>query len=212
MFCAMECYRLYQKSGDHEFTRERKDAIRESFSKGKTIRWMILHHPKFTNVPRQQIYEWAAELGIPLQETFGRWETWEEEVLKNNAETKSAHQIHEILKRKGGKRTLLSVQRKMSRESLTNIRDVYSAQDVAAVVRCPNERVQHWLSCGELVGHKEVSNRWTIKPIDLAVFIRDYAEAVNQYRVDIPFLISLMDEFGRGDCHRRKEKSCNGTG
>lgn len=182
----------------YTWSEEQDQAIREIYKRhyfrGAIER--LSRHPLFSGYPKAQIQNRAIEIGVSRE--LRRWTDEEEAVVAKYAGEVPVIRIQRILNSRGYTRSYIAVKGKIRTAHLRQKPDTYSLEEVAIGMRCSPEKVKRWITSGMLKAERDHPNAggyWRISPPDLVRFIRAHVFELEACMPDIPWLVSLIDEF-----------------
>lgn len=189
----------------YTWSEEQDQAIREVYKKHyfRGALEKLTRHPLFIGYPKAQIQNRAIVIGVSRE--LKRWTDEEESVIAKYAGEVPITKIQRILKSRGHTRSFIAIKGKIRSAHLRQKPDTYSVEEVAVAMRCSSEKVKRWITAGMLKAekdHPDGSGYWRIRPADLARFVRAHVFELEACMPDIPWLVSLIDEF-RGQSHGR---------
>lgn len=177
-----------------QWTKEEKQIIIETYKQIPKRKINKVLKEKLPNKTKNAIYNKAFELGVTNQ----HWANEEINLVESWAGIYSLETIHKKLKNKGYNKTKNAIKSIFEKMKWSRKLDDYSCNEVAIGLGCPWKKVIDWIEKGFLKGkQKEKFKYYTIKPKEIALFIRNYPYEVNNFKPDIPWLVSLLDEFNK---------------
>ncbi|MCK8604413.1 helix-turn-helix domain-containing protein [Desulfoferrobacter suflitae] len=187
------------------WTEEQDEAIRttykEHYYRGAITK--LAAHPLFAGYPKWQIQLRSITIGVSRETK--RWTQEEEALVTKHAGQATVSRIKQSLHSKGYIRSRTAIKGKIQSARLRQKPDTYSVSEVAVGFRCSRDKVVRWIKAGMLRAYKDQPGslgHWRIKPIHLARFIRSHLFELEACMPDIPWLVSLIDEF-RSDYRKR---------
>jgi hypothetical protein len=131
---------------------------------------------------------------------------------------KSVPEMIDMLHRAGFKyRTAKHVRSYIYRNGGGSVRsDRFSSRELCSFFRCTSSQLRKWEKENILVpsGKYDNDTKFFYKPLEVARFVRHHSFELENYRVDIPWLISLLEEFWVRikDLPDKKKGKGNGNG
>jgi len=213
-FCSRECSIEYMKGKSHPpkriWTKKQDDLIRFAYSNFKTSTKALDYLQEqniFKGYKRITLSKRATKLGIAKNIKTTKKLTKEEiEIIERFIGTKSAKEIARMLRRKGYNRTWRTIQYYCNKRGNSYKLDYYTLEEVREILGFPSRKQMYkWLEDGLLIYGGRDGKKHVIKPIAIAKFIREYPFELIRYKVDLPFIVALLDEFKP---HQTKNWSC----
>jgi len=202
-FCSKKCVSEYQKK--HHITKTRvwtsnqDDIIRFAYSNFKTRTKAIdyiKNQPGFKNLNRAVISRRAKALGlIHVSDKIKKYSEQEKYIIEKYIGFKHPEIIAKILKNKGFNRSVRSIQAYCTRNRISYKLDIYSMEQTREALGFPTvNKMKEWIDDGLLICNKK-NGKYFIKPIAIAKFVREHTFKLIRYKVDLPFIVALLDEF-----------------
>lgn len=178
------------------WTQEMDELIMETYNRTPHPIKFLRKHPLTCFIPKTTIKKRANKIGAVCTD-FTRYSNEEKQLIIKHMELKKPSELVHILKKNGYGRTLASVRQFMFRNNLRAKTDTYVLQDVAAAFRVSNRTIIRWVKDGKLKARSlnNGNQAYIIRPLNLAQFIASHPFELENKRVDVPFLVSLLLEF-----------------
>lgn len=202
-FCSKRCVAKYQKKHHvtkaRAWTKTQDNTIRFAYSNFKTRTKAldyIKNQSEFDKLNRAIISRRAKVLGlIPKIDKNMKYSKEEKAIIDKYIGFKHPKDIARILRQKGFNRSTYSVQAYCTRNKFSYKLDIYSMSQTREALGFPTkEKMREWIGKGYLICKKE-KGKYLIKPIAIAKFIREHTFELIRYKVDLPFIVALLDEF-----------------
>jgi hypothetical protein len=151
----------------------------------------------FMNISRQSIRVRAADLGY-YRSVKTSYTDKEQNIIQTYSETKTPHQISQILAKNGFKKTKCAIIHYLHYRGLRRQIDTYNVNDLIVGLGCARRKIMRWMESGLLKAYRDpgTQTEWRIRPLNVAQFIKDNAFELETSRPDIPWLVALLLEFG----------------
>lgn len=177
------------------FTDEENDIIINAYNKhAHPIVFLINHSTMGSYRSRDEIQRQASRLGLAKKKV--KLNKREREIITKRIGDCSIIEICKALSNAGFKRGGATVREFIYRSGRTTVRgDRYSETDLKIFFKCHLKKIRDWEASGLLVPVAKVSNHAYYRPIDVAKFIRYNPFELEGNHVDIPWLVSLFEEF-----------------
>lgn len=141
-----------------------------------------------------------------------KWTEEEQKLIERWIGLYSVDKMSELLERRGIKRTPTAIQLCISRMGYSTKQDLYTTNDVALGFGCDRKTILTWIRQGRIKGKRgdnDSKHDYRIKPEDVADFIRKNPYQLNKFRVNVAWIVSLLDEFkgkkGGKECQYQEE-------
>lgn len=179
-----------------KWTKEMDELIMETYNKTPHPFKILKKHPLICFIPVTTIKKRAQKIGAVCTD-FTRYSDEEKQLIIKHMELKKPREMIRILKKHGYNRTLASIRQFMCRNKLRAKTDTYSVRDVTEAFRVSDTTVVRWIRSGKLKirSLNDTNQSYIIRPLNLAQFIVNHPFELESKRVDIPFMISLLQEF-----------------
>lgn len=180
----------------YKFSSEQDRIIRETYekyySKGPVVR--LSKMGAFVGYPKWQIQDRARLLGVSRR--LRPWTVGEDKIVKLMAGNKPPFVIMNQLKVKGYHRSLVAVTARIFDLGLRAKADTFSIQALSVGFRTSDERIRLWISQGKMRALRSGDNgHYNVLPREVAYFIRFHTFELEKCKPDIPWIVSLLDEF-----------------
>ena len=177
-----------------EWTKEEEEIIREAYRTNVPRDAMNKIVKLIPGKKRCTVHAKACRMGV----TSHFWTQEEINLVESWVGTYKATSIAEMLRKRGYKRTEHSIAHLCRIKKWSLKRDIYSGREVALGLGCPWDRIMIWIKNGMLRAKQNgKEGHYEIKPEYVANFIRKYPYELDTYKPDIPWIVSLLDEFRR---------------
>lgn len=186
----------------NRWTEEQDELIRKTYNKEKFPTLVLRKLPEFFGVSVYAIRSRATRIGASGPRSASRkpLSPWEKQYILDNADKKTVHQIVNGLRTKGSTRayqTITGFLRKNGQCTSTRPPDLYTLTGLSDGFKCDRKTIKKWVDKGLLKTAKtSEERRWSFKPLDVARFIVGHPFELEGCRVDIPWMVALLLEFG----------------
>jgi hypothetical protein len=182
------------------FTEEEDNVIRETYGKQKhPIKYLCNFSSLADKYTRAQFQYRATTIGVASKPKRFPFTEKEVKLMTGAMGEKSVPEMVAMLKRAGfTNRNAKHVRMYIYRHGGGSVRsDRYSARELCSFFRCTTNQLKKWDKQKLLVpsGKYENDTKFFYKPMEVARFIRYHSFELENYRVDIPWLVSLFEEF-----------------
>ena len=205
IFCSKKCASEYRKDKPAppkiNWTEEQDNLIRFAYCNFKHPTKALDYlqkQPLLRRFRRAALSRRASKLGVTKRTTCTNKKLSPEEIeiIERYAGSKSAKAIAKMLRNKGYDRTWRTIQYYCNKHGYSYKLDYYSLEETREILGFPpRERIKKWLEDGLLLYSYKRKQRYIIKPIAIAKFIREHPFELIRYKVDLPFVVALLDEF-----------------
>lgn len=182
----------------NKLTEERKEFIIKAYSEtrinlSKEIT-KLLKMPCFQGIKRKTISYWATTIGIAKSIERRPWSNSKEnELLERLIGERSVCQIHKIFQKAGFQRSLNAISKRIFSLGYSSRHDSFTMTEIARIMRCCDKTVKRWIQKGVLI-NKKTEGFSEISPANLANFIWNYPEELEDVKPDFAFVIALLKE------------------
>jgi hypothetical protein len=179
------------------FSEEENEIITRAYSTQKNPLQFLLNKT-ILGVTRRgySIQQQASRLGVTRSKAYGRYSAREKEIIVSRIGECSVSEIVRALKNQGFYRRADGIRRFIYLSGRPTARgDRYSQKDLLRIFKCSVRKIQKWNKMGVLRPVMKDGAFYYYRPIDVAKFIRYHPFELESHHIDIPWLVSLFEEF-----------------
>jgi hypothetical protein len=200
-----------------QFTETEDDTIRDVYGKKiHPIKFLFNSTMLGQKYTKAQLKYRATTIGVSRKPDRFPFCNREVELMEKSIGEKSVPEMLEMLHRAGFKhRTVKHIRAFIYRRGGGSVRsDRYSSRELCSFFRCTTTQLRRWEKDKILVpsGQYENNGKCFYKPLEVARFIRHHSFELENYRVDVPWMVSLFEELWSKIKDLPEKKKGNGNG